>query len=197
MRVSTSAQDVFARHFPGLTPDEVDAELSRTPAAGAAPISSGAMRYLAEHGGEEARAALDRFDEATVRRDRAIAAAQTLEELVTSSLTIETVASSLGVSRSRISHRLRDQSLYAFSIQGRRYLPRWQFRQGPEGAVTEVIPGLAQVVPAIPRDLHPLALLAFMTQPLGELGGQSPVDHLCSYGGVQMVVDMLVALGHQ
>ncbi len=195
--MSTTAQDVLARHFPGLTPEEVDAELSRTPAVGAAPISAGALRYLAGHGGEEARVALEEYGEATVQRDRAIAAAQALEDLLASSLTIETAAASLGVSRSRISHRLRDQSLYAFTIQGRRYLPRWQFREGPGGVVTEVIPGLAQIVPVIPRDLHPLALQAFMTEPLQDLGDQSPVDYLCSYGVVEVVADVLIALGHR
>jgi hypothetical protein len=194
--MSTSAQDVFARHFPGLTPQEVDAELSRTPAAGATPISSGAMRYLAAHGGEEARAAVEQYDEATVQRDRAIAAAQTLEGLLASGLTIENVAASLGLSRSRISHRLREQSLYAFTIQGRRYLPRWQFREGPGGVVIDVIPGLAQIVPVIPRGMHPLALEAFMTEPLEDLGDKSPVDYLCSYGVVEVVADSLVALGH-
>jgi hypothetical protein len=195
--MTTTAQDVFARHFPGLTPDEVDAELSRTPAAGATPISSAAMRYLADHGGDEARVALERYDQAAVQRDRAIAAAQTLEDLLTASLTIEEAATALGLSRSRISHRISGQSLYAFTIQGRRYLPRWQFRQGPGGVVGDVIPGLAQIVPAIPREMHPLAVEAFMTGPLEDLGGKSPVDHLCSYGVIEVVEDWLVALGHR
>ncbi len=193
----TTAQEVFARHFPGLTPDEVDAELSRTPAAGATPISSTALRYLAKHGGEDAGAALEGYDEATVQRDRAITAAQTLEDLVTSSLTIEEAAVSLGLSRSRISHRISDRSLYSFTIQGRRYLPRWQLRQSPRGGASEVIPGLARIVRAVPREMHPLAVEAFMTGPLEELDGLSPVDHLCSYGVVEVVEDRLVALGRQ
>lgn len=192
----TTAQDVFARHFPGLTPEEVDAELSRTPAAGATPISAAATRFLAEHGGEAARLAIEEYDEATVQKGRAFAAAKTLEELLALSLTLEEAATSLGLSRSRISHRLRDQSLYAFTVQGRRYLPRWQFREGPGGVVSDVIPGLAQIVPAIPRGMHPLAVEAFMTEPLEDLDGTSPVDYLCSYGVVEVVVDWLVSLGH-
>ena len=194
--MTVTAQDVFARHFPGLSPEEVDAELSRTPVAGATPISAAAMRYLAEHGGEAARAALDKYDQAAVQRDRAVTAARTLEEMLASSLTLEEAAASLGLSRSRISHRLRDQTLYAFTIQGRRYLPRWQFSEGPGGVVSSTIPGLAQIVPAIPRDMHPLALEAFMTEPLEDLGDKSPVDYLCSYGAVETVADWLVSLGH-
>ncbi|MFT4083760.1 MAG: hypothetical protein QM638_14355 [Nocardioides sp.] len=194
--MTTTAQDVLARHFPGLSPEQVDAELSRTPAAGATPISAAALRFLTEHGGEEARAALDEYDETVVQQNRAIAAARTLEELLATSLTIEEAATSLGLSRSRISHRLRGQSLYAFTIQGRRYLPRWQFRADPGGVVSDVIPGLAEIVPAIPRDMHPLAVKSFMTEPLEDLGDRSPVDHLCSYGVVEVVADRLVALGH-
>jgi hypothetical protein len=193
----STAQEVLARHFPGLTPDEVDAELSRMPAAGATPISAAAMRHLSEHGGEEAQEALARFDEAAVQQDRAVAAAHTLEDMLHSSITIEEAAISLGLSRSRISHRISAQSLYAFTIQGRRYLPRWQFRQGHRDAPGDVIPGLAKIVSAIPRDLHPLAVETLMTEPVEELGDQSPVDYLFSYGVTVVVEDWLVALGHR
>lgn len=193
--MTTTAQDVFARHFPGLSPEEVDAELSRTPSAGATPISAAAVHFLAEHGGEEATAALEKYNEAEVQQDRAIAAARTLEELLASSLTIEEAATSLGLSRSRISHRLRGQSLYAFTIQGRRYLPRWQFCDGPGGVASDAIPGLAQIVAQIPRDMHPLALEVFMTAPVEDLGNMSPVDYLCSYGVVEVVAAQLVGLG--
>lgn len=191
----TTAQDVFARHFPGLSPAEVDAELSRTPAAGATPISATAADFLAEHGGEEAAVALTTYDEAGVQQDRTLAAGRTLEALLAASLTIEEAATSLGLSRSRISHRLRGQSLYAFTIQSRKYLPRWQFREGSGEAVSDVIPGLAHIVPAIPRDMHPLALEAIMTEPLKDLGNRSPVDYLCSYGGAEVVADWLASLG--
>ena len=84
----TTAQQVLARHFPGLTPDEVDAELSRTPVAGATPISAAALGFLGAHGGEEARVAIETYDEAEVQRGRTVTAAQTLEELLESSWTL-------------------------------------------------------------------------------------------------------------
>jgi hypothetical protein len=193
----TTAQDVLERHFPGLTPGEVDAELSRTPAAGATPIAAAAMEYLAEHGGEEARAALAHYDPARVAHTQTLTAAQDLEHLLRSSLSIEDAAAALRVSRSRISHRLKAQSIYAFTVQGRRYVPSWQFRIPTGGGKAEVIPGLAQVVPAIPRDLHPLALEAFMTTPLPDLDGKSPVEHLSTGGVIEVVTDWLTSLGHR
>ena len=193
----TTAQDVFARHFPGLSPEEVDAELSRTPAAGATPISAASLGFLAEHGGEEAAAAIEKYDEAEVQRDRAVAAAQTLRELLESSWSLELAAGMLGISRSRVSHRISSQSLYAFTLQGRRYVPRWQFVAASEGQRdAEPIPGLARIVPMIPRDLHPLAVRAFMETPLEDLDGKSPTTFLVAHGPVEAVEELLVALGH-
>lgn len=190
-----TAQDVIARHFPGLSPQEVDAELSRTPAAGATPISAAAVGFLAEHGGEDARVAIEKYDEVELQRDRAVIAAQTLEELLESSWSLELTARMLGISRSRVSHRISSQTLYAFTLQGRRYVPHWQFvaPKGEQGV--EPIPGLARIVPLIPRDLHPLALQAFMETPLEDLDGKSPTTFLASHGPVAAIEELLVALG--
>jgi hypothetical protein len=193
----TTAQDVFARHFPGLSPEEVDAVLSRTPAAGATPISAAALGFLAEHGGGEARVAIEKYDEAEVQRDRAVAAAQVLEELLESSWSLELSAGMMGISRSRVSHRISSQTLYAFTLQGRRYVPQWQFvavSSGERGV--EPIPGLARIVPLIPGDLHPLAVRAFMETPREDLDGKSPTTFLVSHGPVEVVEELLVALSH-
>lgn len=195
--MATTAQEVLARHFPGLTPAEVDAELSRASPAGASPISSVALNYLRAHGGEEAQAALQRYEESTVRQDQATTAAQILEKLLRSSLTIEQAARALALSRSRISHRISDQSLYAITVQGRRHLPTWQFRHDSGGTACDVIPGLAQIVPAIPPEIHPLAVEVFMTEPLDDLGGNSPVDYLCAYGQAEVIENWFHALGNR
>lgn len=192
----TTAQDVFARHFPGLSPEEVDAELSRTPAAGATPISAAAIGFLTQHGGEESRVAIEEYDEAEVERDRVVTAARTLEELLESSWSLELAAQTLGISRSRVSHRISSQTLYAFTLQGRRYVPQWQFVAASKGEPgVEPIPGLARIVPLIPRDLHPLAVRAFMESPLEDLDGKSPTTFLASYGPVEAVQELLIALG--
>lgn len=188
----STAQEVLERHFPGLTPAEVDAELSTVPPLGATPVSAAALRYLNDHGGDEAVEATGGYDAEAVQQDRTLAAAQTLQELLATSLTIEEAAVRLGVSRSRVSHRMSDKSLYAVTVQSRRYLPQWQF-EAAGGAVT----GLAQVVPAIPRGLHPLAVETFMTSPLDDLNGVSPLDHLRSGADPEVVTEFLVALAHR
>lgn len=191
-----TAAEVFARHFPGLSPAEVDAELSRIPAAGTTPISATAVDFLAEHGGEEARIAVAAHDETDVQRDRTVTAAQTLAELLASSWSLEVTAQMSGISRSRVSHRISSQTLYAFTLQGRRRVPHWQFVavSNPERGV-EPIPGLARVVPLIPRDLHPLTVRASFETPQRSLDGKSPVTFLVSHGPVEAVEEVLVALG--
>ncbi len=196
----STAQEVFVRHFPGLSPDEVDAELSRTPAAGATPISAAALRFLAEHGGVEARAAVEQYAEGEVQRERAVSAAQSLKELVGSSWVLEVAASRLGVSRSRVSHRISAQTLYVFTLQGRRYVPQWQFVTTSAGASNghgdvEPIPGLGRIVPLIPHHLHPLAVKAFMESPSDQLDGKSPVTFLVTHGPVEAVEELFIALG--
>lgn len=154
------------------------------------------MRYLAEHGGEEAQAATETYDEAEVQRDRVVAAAKALQELLASSWSLERAAGMMGISRSRVSHRISSRTLYAFTLQGRRYVPRWQFvmaSTGERGA--EPIPGLARIVPLIPRDLHPLAVQTFMETSLDELDGKDPVTFLVSHGPVEAIEELLVALG--
>ncbi|WP_300681588.1 hypothetical protein [Nocardioides sp.] len=191
-----TADEVLDRFFPGLTPAEVEAELSQTPAAGATPISSASLAYLREHGGPEAVAALDGWEEtdpAEIQRQRALTAARTLEELLGSSLTLEEAAARLGVSRSRISHRIGDRSLYAITVQGRRYLPDWQFLAEAAGGGADLLPGLGQLVPAIPKTMHPLAVESFMTSVLDEIGA-SPVDFIWSSGDVEVIVDWMDAL---
>ena len=56
----------------------------------------------------------------------------------------------MGISRSRVSHRISARTLYAFTLQGRRYVPRWQFVAAPKGEPGVVpVPGLAQIVPMV------------------------------------------------
>lgn len=191
-----TADEVLDRFFPGLTPAEVEAELSQTPGAGATPISASALAYLREHGGPEAATALDGWEgkaPSEIRRHRALVSARTLEDLLRSSLTLDQAATRLGVSRSRISHRIGGRSLYAISVQGRRYLPSWQFVPGAEGDRVEPLPGLSRLVPVIPKTLHPLAVESFMTSVLDEIG-TTPVDFLWTSGEVEVVIDWMDAL---
>lgn len=179
--------DVLERHFDGLTPEEVDAALTAVPARGATPSSAAAAAYVHEHGGPD----LDERDLSTVQRRRAVTASRTLVDTMRSAVTIDEAADLLDVSRSRVSHRLAAHSLWAFTVGGRRHLPRWQFTSG-----RGTLPGLATIVPAIPAHLHPLAVASFMETPLPDLDGRSPVEWLTSGGDPQPVADWLTGMAH-
>ena len=80
------------------------------------------------------------------------------QRLVEDSLTVDQVAELLGVSTSRVRHRIGDGSLYAYSAGGRgiaRRIPEWQFEDG------HAIPHLAEVLAALPEDFTPVEVRDF------------------------------------
>lgn len=186
---AVSGWDVLERHFDGLTAEEVDAELALVPQSGATPVAAASAAYLADHGGPD----LDGKPEVRgdVHRRRTVAAARTLSEVLESTLTLDQAAEKLGISRSRLSHRLGEGTMWAVTISGRRRLPRWQVT--PDGAL---LPGLAAIVEVIPTALHPLAVEAFMTTPRPDFDDLSPVDWLVSGGDPAPVVDWLAGMAH-
>ena len=70
--------------------------------------------------------------------------------LLEESLSAAQAAKLLGVDVSRIRQRLRERSLFGVEHEGTWRLPRFQFER------RLVIPGLAQVLKALPGDLFPL-----------------------------------------
>lgn len=62
------------------------------------------------------------------------------------------MAELLGVDRTRVSQRLSDRSLYAFTAGDERCFPRWQIVD------TKLLPGLKAVLRAIDPALHPLTV---------------------------------------
>src|SRR5690625_1466673 len=73
-------------------------------------------------------------------------------------LTVNQAAARLGVSPSRVRHRIREGSLYAAPSSGRgteRRLPRWQFIDD------RAIPHLKDVLAALPDEYTPLDVKAF------------------------------------
>lgn len=193
-----SGWDVLERHFEGLTADEVDAELAAVPVPGASPATAAATTYLVAHGGPDLDG--DPTSAGDLRQRRVLAAAKTMSEIVGSALTLDHVAETLGLSRSRISHRLAEQTLWAFTAHGHRYVPRWQITtdvprdRSRFGVGT--LPGLPQVVPAIPKNLHPLAVETFMTAARDEFEGRSPVEWLVSGGDPEAIVEWLAGMAH-
>lgn len=152
------------------------------------------ISYLVEYGGEAAHTAMAGYDEAAVRRAQAATAAQTLDDLRGSSATVERVAEQLGVSLAQVADRVANGGLYAFTLEGEQHLPRWQFQPAPEGRLGEPLPRLSQILSAIPRDMHPLVVESVMIRPDPDLGGESPVDHLCDGGAADPVVALFVSL---
>lgn len=111
--------------------------------------------------------------------------------LVASSLTVGRAAELLGIDESRIRHRIGARTLYGIKFRGGWRLPIFQFRGG------DLLPGIEEVLPKVPRDLHPLELLNWFTSPnpdlllAGEEGSVSPRDWLL--GGGDPAITALLA----
>jgi len=82
--------------------------------------------------------------------------------LETSYTTTET-AKYLGVDASRIRQRLRERSLFGLDYDGEQRLPRFQFER------KRVIPGLREVIGALPQDLNPLDVAEWLLSPNPDL----------------------------
>ncbi len=186
---SATIADVLARR--GVQADErdlaraLDEALGRyLTAPGGAPLSR-AEREALRSGGLD----LDGAGEAEYGGS-ARASAADYAALVATSLTVPAAAARLGIDGSRVRHRIRSGSLWALhSASRRRLLPLVQF--GPDGAV---VPGLAEVRQALPDDLHPLEIQAFLVtrRPELRLHGRdhSPVEWLLRGGDVAPVAEL-------
>jgi hypothetical protein len=106
--------------------------------------------------------------------------------LLETSLSVAEVAAMLKVDETRIRHRLRERSLYGLEYDGERRLPRFQFERGL------VLPGLREVLAALPEALHPLDLTEWLLSPCPDLevagGAVSPRDWLLRGESVAAVV---------
>jgi len=93
--------------------------------------------------------------------------------LLETSFTTAQAARHLKVDTSRIRQRLRERSLYGIEYDGERRLPRFQFER------RKVIPGLADVLTALPADLNPLDVAEWFLAPNPDLeidGRRSPIS---------------------
>jgi hypothetical protein len=123
----------------------------------------------------------------------AINAIAAFSELVMRSVEGESiVAARLGVDRSRVSQRVRDRSLYAFSRGDTRYFPSWQLTD--EGT----LPGLRKVVSALDEGLHPLVVDHWFTTTSVDLEigdvPVSPVTWLATGGSPQVAAELAADL---
>jgi hypothetical protein len=193
MRMSGSAVSeldaLLARHHGDLTGDDVmselDTALAAIPGAGAAPLSATELTFLREHAGSGVAAVLDDWTADSERQARARTALQQLSDAVAGSVSIKEAAAILGIDRSRVSRRLSRNALWAFDLNANRRIPRWQFLN------SELLPGLAEIVPAIPRSANPAAIDAFMHTPQPEFDNRTPIEHLAAGGDPTVVAAFL------
>ena len=119
-------------------------------------------------------------------RDPRADAAATYAAVLAGALPVGEVAQRLGIDSSRVRHRLAAKQLLGIRRTDGWRLPAWQF--GVDG---RPLPGLEQVVRALPADVHPVAVARFFTTPAAELRvgrhAVSPRDWLAG-GGVPAAV---------
>ncbi len=112
------------------------------------------------------------------------------------SLSRTQVAQLLGVDESRVSHRVREGSLYSYpGASERRRYPSWQF------AHARPLPHLADVLAHVPTGTHPVTLRSFMTTPDDALlldgAPASPIEWLAAGGSPEPVAALATTLGEQ
>jgi hypothetical protein len=83
--------------------------------------------------------------------------------LIETSFTTAQAAAYLRLDVSRIRQRLRERSLLGLEYDGERRLPRFQFER------KHVLPGLREVIGALPQDLHPLDVAEWFLLPNPDL----------------------------
>jgi hypothetical protein len=123
-------------------------------------------------------------------RARAVAEQAVLHD---SALTVSEAAHTIGVDTSRIRHRLLARRLMGWKDRGGWRLPAWQFTE------TGVLPGLEQVLAALPSDQPALVVAAFMTTPQEDLMARArpitPCEWLQAGGDPQRVARLAAMLG--
>ena len=113
-------------------------------------LTADELAFLREHGGVS-------LNSRVLAKARTASAVDEASEL-NNALTIHQVADLLGVSDSRVHHRLSEGSLYAYKPQGHGAmvkLSRWQFHYG------DVIPHLPEVLHALLDRYSPVDIRAF------------------------------------
>ena len=106
--------------------------------------------------------------------------------LLETSLTTAEAARYLKVDVSRIRQRLRERSLFGIDYDGERRLPRFQFER------KQVLPGLREVISALPDGRNPLDVAQWFLSPNPDLECEnselSPRNWLLKGGSVDAVV---------
>jgi len=148
-------------------------------------LTAGEQEFLREHAG----AVEDDFTpEAGTLARLEITQRQTeaARQVRSRALTTSEVAHLLGRAPSNVGRSLSTGNLYSVgsaSTSRERLFPEWQFTQD-----ARIIPGLREVLEALPDDYHPLDVEGFMVTPHESLRGRSPAAWLSGDGEVEAVV---------
>jgi hypothetical protein len=148
-------------------------------------MTAGERQFLLESGAPQ-----DSFDP---ERQAAARAGLTARLRPVTGLSSTEAAALLGREASNVRRSVGTGDLYAIRRgTGReRVLPDWQFAGG------QPLPGLRRVLAALPDDMHPLAVEAFMLTPHEELEAAAPATWLATGGSVAKVVWLADSLSRE
>lgn len=166
---------VLARHGVSMDADEFWSILTEA-VESTDTLTADEQLFLADHGGLLPET--DPVNQTAARQRLAIAAARADAEAVGDGYTTTEVAKRFGLAPSNIRRAALRRSLYVAGRTRRRehVFPRWQFTaEGP-------LPGLREVLAALPEGVHPLDVATFMTTSNDALGERSPVEWLAGGG---------------
>jgi DNA-binding CsgD family transcriptional regulator len=118
-------------------------------------------------------------------------AARDAERLSASLIPTAEVAELLGTSPDNVRQQAMRGKLYAAGVvAGQKAFPRWQFVDG------KALPGLRQVIAAMPTEYAPLDVEAVMTDPDERLNDRSPLQWLAGGGAVEPVLELVEELSY-
>lgn len=151
------------------------------------PLSDSERAFLIASGVPQDSFDPERHEQA---RQRLVMLARETAARAAPSLDVDQVAALLGWSREVVDTAVARRHLYVIDMDlaGEVGLPAWQFLH------TRPLPGLGEVVAALPESLHPLSVEGFMTTPQEDLDDRSPVDWLADGGAVAPVVRLAESL---
>lgn len=186
----TATIEVLARHGVRITDEELAAELAAAldrDAAESGTLSAAEISFLTEHAGADAARTLEAFDPDDAHRRQVLATTDATVRLLQGLLTRAEAAVQLGIDETGVSRRIADGRLWALGRRGRR-IPAWQIHTGA------LLPGLEQVIAAIPDGADPATVQGLMTTPQDDLDGASPIEHLAAGGNPVIVAEMVAEL---
>ncbi|MEJ5946864.1 helix-turn-helix domain-containing protein [Pseudokineococcus basanitobsidens] len=184
----------LSRHGLDLTEAELVASLDAAVPVGrlvspdVARLPLGDESVLSSHSGVAPAAASE------LARGRA-RAVHDAAAMLSKSLSVRELADRLEVAPSTVRHWIRDSTVYALpgaAGRGVRRVPRWQLEDG------HLLPGLGQVLRALPADMHPVQLERFFTTTQPELAvdgdAMSPREWLARGGAPEPVATLAAGL---